>query len=353
MNIFTLKASRNILLILACFSHSTFANTPAEMADLSLQELFALSTDEMDEKTFNHWQINFLYKRSNVDRYLDGSSKVSKQDVLFDGVEARTNKNFPILPTVISQEVYIGNISYFLSPEKSISVSIPYIIQSTDHDSIVPDYDHFNISSDGLGDITLNYSALLSSWKNKKITFSAGISVPSGSIDEKGDTPRAAGDQQLPYTMQLGSGTWDFPLGLSYSQDKKSYSWGANIFTKFNTGKNDRNYRLGNRIALSVWKKWYLNSTVHPFAKIVYQNWGRIIGQDNDLLISNPSFPYPAGITNPKFYGGKKINLVTGGDIFLGSQKLSIEIGVPVYQNLNGVQPKENLHFSLSWNTQL
>ena len=41
--------------------------------------------------------------------------------------------------------------------------------------------------------------SLNSVWK-----VGAGVSLPTGSIDEEGDTPRAPGDQQLPYTMQLG-----------------------------------------------------------------------------------------------------------------------------------------------------
>jgi len=340
------------MLFLACFSHSTLANTPSEMADLSVQELFALSTDEMSDQTFDNWKISLLYKRSNLDGYLDGSSKISNQDVLFDGTESRTDKNFPVLPTVINQEAFISNIRYFFSPEKSISVSIPYIMQSTDHESIVPGYDEFNISSEGLGDITLNYSALLARWENQQVTFSVGLSLPTGSIDEKGDTPRAAGDQQLPYTMQLGSGTWDLPLGLSYSQDRASGSWGANAFAKVRTGKNSRNYRLGNSFAVSLWNTWYLNETIHPLVKLVYQDWGHIIGQDEDLLVANPTYPYPAGITNPNFYGGEKVTLVTGGNIFMGTQKVSLEVGLPIYQNLNGVQPKENIHFSLSWRTQ-
>jgi len=70
------------------------------------------------------------------------------------------------------------------------------------------------------------------------------------------------------------------------------------------------------------------------------------------LLVANPTYPYPAGITNPNFYGGEKVTLVTGGNIFMGTQKVSLEVGLPIYQNLNGVQPKENIHFSLSWRTQ-
>ena len=44
-----------------------------------------------------------------------------------------------------------------------------------------------------------------------------------GSIDEEGDTPRAAGDQQLPYTMQIGSGTWDLPAALVFEKSNSSF----------------------------------------------------------------------------------------------------------------------------------
>ena len=54
----------------------SLANTPSEMADLSLQELFALSTDEMDIRTYEAWNFNFLYKRSELDGYLKGDNKM-------------------------------------------------------------------------------------------------------------------------------------------------------------------------------------------------------------------------------------------------------------------------------------
>jgi len=319
------------------------------MADLSLQELFALSTDEMDSKTYQTWQVNFLYKHSKQDGYLKGSSSVSNDEVLFDGDEPRSDDNYPILPTVIKQEAYISNVSYFFNADQNVSISLPYIIQSTDHESIVPGYDTFMISSDGIGDITVNYSALVKSWGEDKLTFSIGVSIPSGSIDEKGDTPKAAGNQQLPYTMQLGSGTWDFPLGLSYSNDDDGYSWGANAFVKVRVGNNDRDYRLGNRFAVSIWQKWYLHSNITPSIKVVYQDWGGVSGQDNQITIADPNFPYPAGITNPTNYGGKKVNVVLGGDFYLASQAFNVEIGTPIYQHLNGVQPKETVHYSINW----
>lgn len=336
-------------LLLATCPFLAVANTPSEMADLSLQELFALSTDDMDRRTYKPWNFNFLYKRSKLDGYLNGSDKVSNDDVYFNGDEPRTHKNFPILPTTITQESYIANVSYFLAAEQSISISLPYIVQSTDHISIVSGYDEFNISSDGIGDITVNFTAIIAHWDSQKLSLSVGMSLPVGSIDEKGDTPRASGDQQLPYTMQLGSGTWDLPIGLSYINDQDSYLWGGNLFAKIRSGKNDRNYRLGNRFAASIWSKWNLNNTFHPVMKVVLQDWGQIIGQDDEIIVPNPQFPYPAGITKPSNYGGQKVSVVVGADIMIYSQAFAVEIAKPIYQNLNGIQTKETLNFSVNW----
>ena len=338
-----------ISMVSLVYSALLFANTPSEMADLSLQELFALSTDEMDEKVYDTWQFNLRYRHSTQDGYLDGSTSLSYGDVLYDGQEPRTNDNYPILPTVITQKAVISTMAYHFNSEQNVSLSLPYIHQSTDHLSIVPGYDAFNISSEGIGDVTVNYSNVISNWDTQKVTFLIGVSIPTGSIDEQGDTPRAIGDQQLPYTMQLGSGTFDLPLGISYSQDKGTYSWGVNSFAKVRIGKNDRDYRLGNSLAFSTWSKWYLNEFVHPQLKLVFQDWGSIRGQDDEITVPNPMYPYPAGITNPRNYGGQKLSIAIGGDFFIGDQMFTIEAGAPFYQNLNGVQPKEKFNISFNW----
>lgn len=337
-----------IIVVLTTFK--AVANTPSEMAELSLQELFALSTDEPESSKQTPWRLGIVYKQLKQDGYLDGSNDLSNEQVLFEPGEERTDRNFPVLPTVIEQEVFITSLSYALDEISNISINIPIIEQSTDHISIVPGFDAFNISSSGLGDVTFNYSRIFKSWDKQQLSFSIGLSIPTGSIDEQGDTPRAPGNQQLPFTMQLGSGTWDIPAGISYQRDNTSWSWGVNALAKIRVGKNDRDYRLGNRLALTGWTKWHVNQTFQPFVKLIYQNWGTIDGRDVEITVPGP-FPFPAGITNPKFFGGEKVNASVGSDISLGDQNLTVELSIPIYQSLNGIQPKEDLNFSISWNT--
>jgi len=341
-----------ISLVISCLLVNiprVYASTPSEMAEFSLQELFNLPV----EHASNPWQVSLLYKQMRLEGYLDGRDSVENNQVLFDGSQARTTKNFPIVPTTILQEAFIINVSYSLDAINQIAISIPVIRQSTDHISIVPNYNEFNISSSGMGDIVLHYSGLMTRRIDYKLSYSLGLSLPLGSIERKGDTPRAAGEQQLPYTMQLGSGTWDLPTSLSYQYfGYDSWLLGVDLLAKVRLGKNSRSYRLGNRLSVDLWAKWQRSNFVQPFSKLTYQQWGTIKGQDDELLVP-AAFVYPASITNPDYFGGKKLNATLGAHFKIKhKQHLNIAVSFPLYQDLNGIQPKEKYSSNIVWNVQ-
>ena len=157
--------------------------------------------------------MSYTYAVSDYDEYYIGNNSLSYDDVLFTpGADTRTPNNYPVVPTEITQEVHAIRVAYDLTAETTIRAQLPLVMQSTDHISIVPGYDAFNISSEGLGDVAVVLDSTVAQSLNSIWKIGAGVSMPTGSIDEEGDTPRAPGNQQLPYTMQLGSGTWDVPL---------------------------------------------------------------------------------------------------------------------------------------------
>lgn len=335
-------------------------STPAELVEMSLQELLNIPIRGQktgSRSTFgaeaSKWHFGLTYTQLELDGYLDGSDKRSLDDVQFTPPEVRTDRNFPVVPTTIKQSALIFTVRYALDRKTSIDVGIPYIRQSTDHQSVVPGYDTFRITSEGIGDISFNLSRIIKEYENSLLSGTIGISVPTGSINKKGDTPRAPGDQQLPYTMQLGSGTWDMAAGLSYQRELDKFNWGTQLLGKVRFGENDRDYTLGNRASLSAWVKSTHHPWIRPKAKLAFQYWDRIDGEDSALTVPGP-FPYPAGITNPNYFGGRKLNATLGVSIGgaggpLQGHSLDIDIGKPVYQNLNGVQPKEVLHFTVRW----
>ena len=339
------------LAILGAFSTCSLAQTtPTEFAEMSLQELFdeSIDADEVSQaEQGSKWSFALQFRRAKFDGYLDGSKSLSYQDVLFNaGEETRTAKNFPVLPTVITQNVTLFSTGYQFSRNWRAHITLPYIHQSTDHISIVQNYDFFVIDSSGIGDTSISSSYRFMKDSDHDWWFSAGISIPTGSIDEIGDTPRDAGDQQLPYTMQLGSGTYDFPLELSF-QSKGDYDYAFSVSANIRTGKNDRDYRLGNNLSVSGSYRYTINSSLKAFTGLEWQYADAIHGRDTSLLVPG-EFEYPAGITNPDLYGGKKLNISLGLNWKINPQyRLTVEYSTPLYQHLNGPQPKELWHSAI------
>lgn len=231
------------------FSFTVWAqSTPAELAEMSLQELFELdvTVQETALESSSPWSLSYQFNSIEFDGYRDGNNSLDLDQVLWSGPsEQRTASNFPVVPTVIKQHVHLFNLGYQLSDNLGVYLTIPHVQQETDHISIVPGYEKFLIKTKGAGDTLLSGRYQFVSSELHHWWFGFGMSFPTGSIDEQGDTPRAPGNQQLPYTMQLGSGTYDFPLELSY-QHLGSHDFSLNFSAMIRTGKNNRDYRLGN-----------------------------------------------------------------------------------------------------------
>ena len=367
--------------LLSSTSHVLAQSSPADLTDLSLSELMnvdierqSLESPKSLNTTYsltNHhkrWHFRYSYIRKKFDGYRDGTRTLSNEAVLFRPGEARTSKNFPVLPTRIIQEAHTADVSFDLTDTLALSLVVPYIRQSTDHISIVPGFDKFNITSAGIGDLSLTTSYALWRAERHAVRVSAGMSFPTGSIHERGDTPRAPGNQRLPYTMQLGSGTYDVLSSVQYNGYSRPFqwvgplSWGGHAFGKIRTGKNSRGYRLGDMLILSTWLQAKPFNWFEPSVRLVTQFWGRIDGKDGALLVPGP-FPFPAPVTNPNFFGGTKVSFLVGArlswptgllrDTFIARlfrhHSIEIEIGPPIYQSLNGPQPEEDLSLSLSW----
>lgn len=324
---------------------------PADLIDLSLDDLLATeirNPEKGGEALARPWTFTYGYHSSKFNDYLDGSRKVPIDEVLFSpGEEPRTEKNFPVVPTDIQQEVHSLVANYHFRPDVSLTVAVPYIKQSTDHISVVPGYSQFTISSDGVGDISLIGNYRFSQSISGQWQAGLGISLPTGSIEEQGDTPRAAGDQQLPYTMQNGSGTYDVPGYISYHGNAYAFDWGLGFSGKLRLGDNDRGYTLGHRLSASTWLRLTSLRYVQPSIKLSYRYWGKIDGEDASLSVPGP-FPYPAPVVDPDLFGGEIANLALALRIPLMSphRYVDLEFGKPIYQSLNGPQSSEEYRVS-------
>lgn len=329
---------------------------PTELLELSIEDLFDTNIISETERAGREskWHLELAFTSSSYDQYFINGSKASYDDVLFSpGQEPRTDKNYPVVPTEIRQEVTAVQVAYDFSDDVTFRGQIPLVHQSTDHISIIPGYDEFNISSNGLGDIVLIADKVISRSRNSVWRMGGGISFPTGSIDEEGDTPRAPGNQQLPYTMQLGSGTWDFPALVSYQKYEEAFTWGLEGQARIRTGKNDRDYRLGNTYGLGAWAERNIGNNIVLGVRADYLSRGMIRGGDDSLTVPIPGFPYPAPVVDPNTFGGYQID----ASVYLTATvsknwQLRVRYERPVWLDLNGPQSAldHTLGVSLSTN---
>jgi len=183
--------------------------------------------------------------------------------------------------------------------------------------------------------------------------FKSSIPLFLSKNHKKGRTPRdAVNDTLLPYTMQIGSGTFDFNPSLNYIRKMDKFEWANNLQGTIRMGKNYHDYSLSHRAILKTTLSYELFPFLHPSVKLLGHYWDRIHGQDNDVIL--PGGIYPAPVTHPDLFGGRKVDLLFGLRIpinngILKGQSLELEGGFPIYQYLNGPQPDEQWRLAASW----
>lgn len=332
--------------------------SPSDLADASLAELLDMELEDWQGPGQGpRLRFGYHYVRSAFAGYRSGTTELADDAVLFEPAtgELRTAENFPVLPTEIVQEAHVLDASYQLVDALALGVTLPIIRQSTDHVSVIEGYDAFTIASSGIGDPVVQGVGTLLATAHHALQLNLGISVPLGSIDEVGDTPRAPGDQQLPYTMQVGSGTWDLPLGLTWSGQSAGaipLIGGLQGQGKLRSGRNRRGYRLGDRGMLAAWIGVQPVPWLEPSLKLSGVAWGRIVGEDTEITVPG-AFAYPAPVTDPARFGGRTLvpslglaATIPGARGAWVHQRLELELGRPAYQDLHGPQPQERWRMS-------
>ena len=282
--------------------------------------------------------ISYRFMRMEMDGNRDGTDRVSTADVLAD---------FPVTPTEMTMDMHMVGLMYTLSERWTFMAMVPYLDISMDH--VTRMGVEFTTRTSGLGDVQV--SGLYELWERpgKRLLFNAGLSVPTGSIDEEDETPASMGeDVQLPYPMQLGSGTWDLRPGLTFSSEHAQWSWGSQFRQTLRLGQNDEDYRLGNRSELNGWIARRLSASTSASLRLSAARWGDIHGNDNRL---NPAMVPTA---DPDLRGGLRVDLsaglsVSGRQGLLAGHRLGFEVGVPIYQDLDGPQLETDLLLTIGW----
>ena len=318
--------------------------TPSDLANISLNDLLNVRVADSGGiedgvelellEASSRISIRYRYKQARFEGYMDGTKNLSNRDVL--GL-------YPVLPTVIDQQAHILGVNYRYSDILDFSLVIPYVHQSTDH--IRRQGAPFTLESDGFGDISLSANYVAYRHGATSLIASLGISAPTGTIDAKGNTPRGKGTQ-LPYAMQLGSGTWDLNPGITLAKTLGPWSVGGTVDGLIRLGKNGRDYSLGNELNVSIWADRSITSRLQLSGYVRGECWDSINGSDKDVT------PTVAPVADPDTYGGCRVEVGASLKYFFLENiyddcHVNVGVSVPVWQDLKGPQPRQEWEFSL------
>lgn len=261
--------------------------------------------------------ISYRYMFMEMDGNRDGTSRLSPQEVLED---------FMVTPTEMDMEMHMIGVMFAPSNNLTLMAMFPYIELSMEH--LTRMGGNFTTEASGLGDISVTGLYKISD----HVHINAGVNLPSGDIDVTDDTP-VAQDAQLPYPMQLGSGTFDLKPGITYQNFHDEFAWGAQAIGTIRLGENDNDYTLGDSIEGNVWTAVNITNFVSTSLRAKWLTTGNIDGADPAL---NPMMIPTA---DPDRRGGDRLDLGVGVNVLtFGNFRLSAEFLFPVFQDLDGPQ---------------
>ncbi len=289
------------------------------------------------------WVFGYAWRHTRKSGLRSGKSGVNAPDVV--NLTGRNLYTYTTTPTRQNTLTHRLQAAYGLNDRTALLVGVPYVIHN--RDSLTNTNLTSRTKAEGLGDIRV-----ITRWKipTRGGAWHAhlGLSLPTGSVDEKDDTPLTVGAKlQLPYSMQLGSGTMELLPGLSFKRQGVPWTVGAQMTGAVSLGTNKRDYKPGARLAATAYAQYNFTQRTSAGARLLWESWGDLAGNDKAL---NPA-------TDPtmdsKRQGGRRISLGLGLNI-LGPDRsdhhrVSLEVLAPIWQTLNGPQLELERSIQLDW----
>ncbi len=288
--------------------------------------------DHAHEK--GEFMFSYRYMFMSMDGNRDGTNSLSDSEVLQD---------FMVTPVDMTMQMHMFGAMYGVSDNVTLMASVPYVSKEMEH--LTRMGERFTTNSEGIGDIKTTALYTIFNQDKQRLHLNLGVSFPTGSINEKDDTP-AGDDQILPYPMQIGSGTFDLLPGITYLGQSQQGSWGAQALTTLRLGKNDNGYRLGNKYQLSGWVARNWTDWLGTSLRLTGTTWGDIDGADDRL---NPMMIPTA---DPDRRSGTQINLGFGLNLYapkgdLKGSRLAMEFELPILRDLDGPQLETDWQLTL------
>jgi hypothetical protein len=298
----------------------------------------------------NEWMLSYRYMNMSMSGIQTGTTSIAKEQVFNTYVMSPEKMNMQMhmlmgMHGITNKLTVMVMLNYqFNSMEMSMYGTSGHVHPGSHTDGSLM----HAMQTNGMGDIKLHALYGIIEKENSQLLISVGASIPTGSVHVAGGADDAMyPNGRYPYGMQMGSGTVDVLPAVNYLYQKSKLALSASVFGTYRGGYNSAGYKLGNEMVVNGWMayQWFplLSSSVRLQGSVT----GHIAGNDPTVY----SFTEPSA--NPLNYGGKNISAYIGSSLHfkgaLKNNRLGIECGMPVYQDLNGIQLKQHLTLNTIW----
>jgi hypothetical protein len=310
------------------------------------------------------FMFEYKFMRMDMEGLSNGTNSVSSNNISAARMGATgpaPGFNYRMSPTKMTMDMHMFMAMYGINDEISVMGMLHYLDNEMDmvmHMQMatgMPMGDMFgSMDTSGVGDSRVDIMYQM----NGELTTSLGLSLPTGSIDEKitmrmdgtnfatgAAMPSVVnGPMQAPYSMQLGSGTYDLVPAVTYNKSLGVWNIGGQATYILRIGENDNQYTLGDQLEITAWGTYAINPGFTLSSRINILDWDKIDGQDPRIN------PMMSPTSDPNASGGTRVDLLIGMSGHVNTHHmLSIEIGVPVYQDLNGPQLETDILYGVGY----
>jgi len=296
------------------------------------------------------WMFSYRYMEMSMKDNLQGKNNIDPDTIVTTIANPYANPaegrpmTVRVVPLEMTTKMHMFGAMYAPSNEITLMLMLNYLEKEMDLLTYMggmgtTQLGTFKTESSGFGDLKISALYKLYDSKGHKVHLNAGLSIPTGSIDEDGTVLTPMGmqmDMRLPYSMQLGSGTYDLLPGITYYAGKEKLGWGTQVSAIIRLGENEEDYTLGDQYQISSWASYRVIPSTSTSLRITYQDTDSIDGFDDQIMA-------PVQTANPSNYGGNALHSAIGINYAvqqggLRGLRLALEYSVPLKQKVNGVQ---------------
>ena len=196
--------------------------------------------------------------------------------------------------------------------------------------------------TEGFGDTLVSASYRLARGRGFGAHATLGVWVPTGAVDRKN-----ADGTFVHYGMQSGSGTWDLEPSLTVGGRAGNLGWGAQAAYRWRTeAHNASGFAFGDKARATGWVSYLLGASTQATGRLEYTHEGQVLGHYNG------AHNHAAPPDRQENYGGDVVMAALGLTWRLPGEharpQIAAELGVPLYQNLNGIQAPQDWRLTLA-----